>query len=139
VCDQLGHHGRIGATDEQRSGLVGEASLLRLGVDVIDLYYLHRTSPTLYDARHAQVVILCANGSGVRRHEQVGDRLEDVGFAHVVLPEQHGERSRVEAVRYDRSIALKKGVCGSWADRKRLVAVCSGERAVCLDRVVLGQ
>ena len=30
-------------------------------------------------------------------------------------------------------------VCGSWAGRKRLVAVCSGERAVGVERVVLGQ
>ena len=30
-------------------------------------------------------------------------------------------------------------VCGSWAGRKRLVAVRSGERAVGVERVVLGE
>ena len=38
-----------------------------------------------------------------------------------------------------RFVTLMQEVCGSWAGRKRLVAVRSGGRAVGVDRVVLGE
>ena len=38
-----------------------------------------------------------------------------------------------------RFVTLMQEVCGSWAGRKRLVAVRSGGRAVGVERVVLGE
>jgi hypothetical protein len=38
-----------------------------------------------------------------------------------------------------RFVTLMQELCGSWAGRKLLVTLCSGERAVGVERVVLGE
>jgi hypothetical protein len=48
-------------------------------------------------------------------------------------------RSYPRLMRVARGFAFEQEVCGSWAGRKGLMAVCSGEWVVGADRVVLGQ